>query len=168
MTSIHVPEELKLYFNVAVGMILVGVLAFLISLFFADTPLLSAGIIAIGCGFLIIAIVGFGFMQLTKKKDDFAITMFVRILYLIAIGFSTYAIIYSGFFVRSPINYRLLYISVGIAVPLVVILLIIADVILSKKILFILTFFLLIGFIKRFILYRKKKVRSFSSDLLSF
>jgi hypothetical protein len=132
MTSIHVAEELKLYFNVSVGMVLIGVVAFLVSLFFADTPLLSAGIIAIGCGFLIITILGFGFMQLTKKKDDPLITMFVRILYIFAIGFSTYAIIFSGFFVKSPINYRLLYISVGIAVPFVVILLITTDVILSK------------------------------------
>ena len=133
MTSIHVPEELKLYFNVSVGMILAGVLAFIISLFFADTPLLSAGIIAIGCGFFIILIVGFGFMQLTKKKDDFAITMFVRILYLIAIGFSSYVIIYSGFFVKGSINYRAMYISVGIAVPIVIALLIVSDIILSRK-----------------------------------
>ncbi len=133
MTSIHVAEELKLYFYVSVGMVLVGVLAFIVSLFFTDTPLLSAGIISIGCGFLIIAILGFGFMQLTKKKDDFAITMFVRILYILAIGFSTYAIIFSGFFVRSPINYRSLYLSVGITVPVVIATLIVADVILSKK-----------------------------------
>ena len=133
MTSIHVPEELQLYFYTSVGMILVGVLAFIVSLFFADTPLLSAGIIAIGCGFLTVAIIGFGFMQLTKKEDDFAVTMFVRILYLLAIGASTYMIIFSGFYVRSPINYRAFYISIGVAIPIVIISLILADILLSKK-----------------------------------
>ncbi|NPD89293.1 MAG: hypothetical protein HGN29_11255 [Asgard group archaeon] len=133
MTSIHVPEELKLYFYVSVGMILVGVLAFIVSLFFADTPLLSAGIIAIACGFLNVAIIGFGFMQLTKKKDDFAITMFVRILYLLAIGLSTYMIIFSGFYVRSPINYIALYITIGIAIPVVITSLIIADIFLARR-----------------------------------
>ena len=133
MTSIHVPEELKVYFYVAVGMILIGVLAFIIAFVFGDTSLLSASIIAIGCGFLTVAIVGFGFMQLAKRKEDFFITMLVRILYLIAIGFSTYFIIFSGFFVKGSINYRALYISVGIAIPVVIVSLISADIIIAKR-----------------------------------
>jgi hypothetical protein len=42
-------------------------------------------------------------------------------------------IIFSGFYVRSPINYRTLYITVGVAIPIVILSLIVTDIILSRK-----------------------------------
>ncbi|MCG3226067.1 MAG: hypothetical protein H7645_04050 [Candidatus Heimdallarchaeota archaeon] len=134
MTTYTLPNEYKFHMFVAMGMILSGVLAFIIALIFGDTPLLSASAIAIGCGFFIAMGLFFSIVRKTKKKKDTEISIIGRIIYYVAIAFSIYLIIFSGFYIREPtFNSKAMYISQAVAIPVVVISLIIADIYLYRK-----------------------------------
>ena len=129
------PEDYKVYMYTAVGMVLVGVVAFVVFLIIGIAALISASIITIGCGFTIAAVMGFGFLR-KKKKDtnaDFNITILIRILLLLAFAVSTYLIVFAGFYVETdPFSANML-ITLTIALPIVIISLITCDLFLNRK-----------------------------------
>jgi FtsH-binding integral membrane protein len=130
-----VPEDYKVYMYTAFGMILAGVVAFVVFLIIGIAALVSASVIAIGCGFTIVAVMGFAFLR-KKKKDinaDFNITILIRILLLLAFAVSTYLIVFAGFYVETdPFSTNML-ITLTIALPIVIISLITCDLFLNRK-----------------------------------
>ena len=130
-----VPEDYKVYVYTAFGMMLAGVVAFVVFLIIGIAALVSASVIAIGCGFTVVAVMGFAFLR-KKKKDinaDFNITILIRILLLLAFAVSTYLIIFAGFYVESdPFSTNML-ITLVITLPIVIISLIACDIFLSRK-----------------------------------
>lgn len=134
MTTYTLPDEYKFHMFVAMGIVLAGVLAFIVALIFGDTPLLSASAIAIGCGFFIAMGLFFSIVRKKKKKKDSELSILGRILYFIAIGFSVYLIIFSGFYIKGhTFDSKAMQISLAVAIPVVVISLIIADIYLYRK-----------------------------------
>ncbi len=137
MTRMYgVPEDFKVYMYTAVGMVITGVVAFIIFLIIGITALISASVIAIGCGFFIAAGMGFGFLR-KKKKDtnaDLNITIVIRILLLLAFAVSTYLTIFSGFYIieSDPFSTNML-ITLAIILPIVIISLITCDLFLNRK-----------------------------------
>lgn len=129
------PEDYKVYMYTAVGMLLAGVVAFVVFLIIGIAALISASIITIGCGFTIAAAMGFGFLR-KKKKDtnaDFKITILIRILLLLAFAVSTYLIVFAGYYVETdPFSTNML-ITLTIALPIVIISLITCDLFLNRK-----------------------------------
>ncbi|MCE7749249.1 MAG: hypothetical protein GPJ51_12720 [Candidatus Heimdallarchaeota archaeon] len=129
------PEDYKVYMYTAVGMVLAGVVAFVVFLIIGIAALISASIITIGCGFTIAAAMGFGFLR-KKKKDtnaDFKITILIRILLLLAFAVSTYLIVFAGYYVETdPFSTNML-ITLTIALPIVIISLITCDLFLNRK-----------------------------------
>jgi len=129
------PEDYKVYMYTAVGMVLAGVVAFVVFLIIGIAALISASIITIGCGFTIAAAMGFGFLR-KKKKDtnaDFNITILIRILLLLAFAVSTYLIVFAGYYVETdPFSTNML-ITLTIALPIVIISLITCDLFLNRK-----------------------------------
>jgi len=120
----------------AFGMILAGVVSFVVFLIIGITALISASVIAIGCGFTIVAVMGFTFLR-KKKKDtnaDFNITILIRILLLLAFAVSTYLIVFAGFYVieSDPFSTNM-FITLAIALPIIIISLIACDIFLSRK-----------------------------------
>ena len=137
MTRMYgVPEDYKVYMYTAFGMMSAGVVAFVVFLIIGIATLISASVIAIGCGFTIAAVMGFAFLR-KKKKDtnaDFNITLLIRILLLLAFSVSTYLIVFAGFYVieSDPFSTNML-ITLTIVLPIVIISLIACDIFLSRK-----------------------------------
>jgi hypothetical protein len=134
MTTYDVPEDYKLYVYSAIGMMFLGIVAFIISLIFGDVPLVSASIAAISCGFLLSSGMFIGIVRNTKKKKDINLSIIAKILIIAAIGYSTYLIIYSGFSASNPeFNITTMYITQGIIIPIVVVSIIAYDMYLVRK-----------------------------------
>ena len=128
-----IPKEYKLYFNVALGIMFGGLLAFLVSLFFGDDSLLSASIIALVLGFFLSIIMAFGLTQKRMKSKKRIRTIIVKIILILLIAFSTYMIIFAWFYVEKSMNSRIMYIIQGIAVPSLIVCLVIADIMLERR-----------------------------------
>ena len=129
MTLYLLEDEIKFHMFVAMGIVLAGVLAFIIGLIFQDTPLFSASAIAIGCGFFIAMGLFINSVRKEKRKKDAELSIIGRIIYHVAIGFSTYFIIFSGFYIKGlTFDSLALKISLAVAIPIVVISVILADI----------------------------------------
>ncbi len=129
------PEDYQVYMYTAVGMVLAGVVAFIIFLIIGIAALISASIITVGCGFFIVAVMGFVFLR-KKKKDtnaDFDISIVIRILLLLAFAVSTYLIIFAGFYAETDPFSTNMFITLAIVLPIVIISLIACDLFLSRK-----------------------------------
>ncbi len=140
-TYMGVPEEYKVYMYSALGVMFGGVILLIASLFDMNELLLAASLTAITCGFFI-SIVLAGFFIRKKKKDrnvEIFISTLARILLLIAFAFSTYLIVFSVFFMinnleqLSAAQWINVAIASAIAVPIVVIGLLAADIIFNKR-----------------------------------
>ncbi|MHA1954731.1 MAG: hypothetical protein ACXAAM_06940 [Candidatus Heimdallarchaeaceae archaeon] len=135
MTTYTLSDEEKFHMFVAMGIVLAGVLAFIIGLIFQDTPLFSASAIAIACGFFIAMGLFLSSVRKEKKnKEDKGLATLGRIIYYVAIGLSTYFIIFSGFYIKGlTFDSIALQISLAIAIPVVVISVIVVDIYQYRK-----------------------------------
>lgn len=130
-----IPDDYKVYMYTSLGMVLVGVVAFIVFLIIGIAALISSSIITIGCGFTIVAVMGFGFLRKKKKytNADFNITLVIRILLLLAFAVSTYLIIFAGYYVETDPFSTNMFITLVIVLPIVIISLIACDIFLSRK-----------------------------------
>ena len=132
-----IPDDYKLYLYSALGIMFGGAILLVVSLFDTNEFLLAASLTAAGCGFFISMTMALYFMR-KKKKDrnvEIFISTFTRILLLVSFAASTYFIVFSVFYmlnVEEPYT-TALWIAVAIAVPVVVIALITADIVLMKR-----------------------------------
>ncbi|MHA1200615.1 MAG: hypothetical protein ACTSQF_14955 [Candidatus Heimdallarchaeaceae archaeon] len=132
-----IPDDYKLYLYSALGMMFGGVILFLVSLFDTNEFLFAASLTAIICGFLISMGMALYFIR-KKKKDrnvEILISTLTRIILLVLFGFSTYFIVFSVFYsidAENPFSTNL-WIATAIAVPIVVVALIVADIITIRR-----------------------------------
>ncbi len=79
-----VPEEYNWYIYPAIGIMIVGVVAFVASLFMENEILLSTSAIAIGCGFFVAAGVGFIIIRRKRKHKGDEVTTTSKIIIIAA------------------------------------------------------------------------------------
>lgn len=135
-TYMGIPDEYKLYMYSSLGLMFGGVILLVVSLIDTNEFLLGASLTATACGFIISMSMAAYFIS-KKKKDQNAeifISTLTRIILLIAFGFSTYSIVFSVFYVIDADHPFVpnLWISVAIAVPVVVVSLIVADIVITR------------------------------------
>ena len=130
-----IPENYRVYMYAALGMMLGGVVLFVVSLIGENAFLLGASPIAVGCGFLLTAGMGFGFIRKTKKdrNAEILVTTFIRILLIAAFALSTYFIIFAGFFGIEEHFGGTFWVVQMITIPVVVISLVVFDIILNRE-----------------------------------
>lgn len=136
-TYMGIPDDYKLYMYSALGMMFGGVILLVVSLIDRNEYLLVSSITATTCGFFLS--MGMSLLFINKKRKDqnaeIPISILARIILLAAFGFSTYSIIFSIFYMLNNENPFVpnLWIALAIAVPIVVIGLIIADIIINRR-----------------------------------
>jgi amino acid transporter len=84
MSPMSVPEEYNWYIYPAIGIMIVGVVAFVASLFMENEILLSTSAIAIGCGFFVAAGVGFIIIRRKRKHKGDEVTTTSKIIIIAA------------------------------------------------------------------------------------
>ncbi|MCE7742710.1 MAG: hypothetical protein GOP50_09655 [Candidatus Heimdallarchaeota archaeon] len=132
---IGVPEDYQVYMYTALGLMIGGVVFFIVSLFDMMTFLLAASLTAVGFGFLISAGMAMAFIR-KKKRDrnaEIVISTLVRIILIIVFALTTYLIIFSGFFILEQQYSTNCWITQAIAIPVVVIALIVADILVNRR-----------------------------------
>ena len=84
MSPVSVPEEYNWYIYPAIGIMIGGVVAFVVSLFIENAVLLSTSAIAIGCGFFVAAGVGFVIIRRKRKNKGDEVTTTIKIIIIAA------------------------------------------------------------------------------------
>ncbi|MCK5409219.1 MAG: hypothetical protein KAJ30_03055 [Candidatus Heimdallarchaeota archaeon] len=84
MSPVSVPEEYNWYIYPAIGIMIGGVVAFVVSLFIENAVLLSASAIAIGCGFFVAAGIGFVIIRRKRKNKGDEVTTTTKIIIIAA------------------------------------------------------------------------------------
>ncbi len=84
MSPVSVPEEYNWYIYPAIGIMIGGVVAFVVSLFMENAVLLSASAIAIGCGFFVAAAIGFVIIRRKRKNKGDEVTTTIKIIIIAA------------------------------------------------------------------------------------
>ena len=136
-TYTGIPDDYKLYMYSALGMMIGGVILLVVSLIDRNEFLLVTSITAATCGFFIS--MGMALVFINKQRKDQNVKIYIstlaRIILLVAFGFSTYSIVFSVFYVIDSENIFVpnLWIVVSIAVPIVVVALIVADIITIRR-----------------------------------
>ncbi len=132
---VGVPEDYQVYMYTALGLMLGGVVFFIVSLFDMMTFLLAASLTAVGFGFLISAGMAMAFIR-KKKRDrnaEIVISTLIRIILITVFALTTYLIIFSGFFILEQEYSTNYWIAQAIAIPVVVIALIAADILVNRR-----------------------------------
>ncbi len=82
MSPVSVPEEYNKYIYPAIGIMIGGVVVFVVTLFLENEVLLSASVMAIGSGFFIAAVIGFIIIRRKKKNKGDEVTTTIKIIIL--------------------------------------------------------------------------------------
>ena len=129
------PEKYRLYMYSALGIMFGGVIILIISLIIHVIPLFYASLSASGFGFILSMGIAIGLMR-KKKKDpraEFNITVFIRIILILAFAACTYFIVFSAYYNETDPYSTKMWITQAIVIPIVIVSLITADTILSIR-----------------------------------
>ncbi|MBY8999488.1 MAG: hypothetical protein KGD64_01100 [Candidatus Heimdallarchaeota archaeon] len=102
MTPVALPDEYRIYIYPALGLMIGGVVVFVISLIFQLEIILSASILAIAGGFFIAAVIGFIIIRRKRKHKKDEITTTFKIITIATYLASVISIIDAAIIVADP------------------------------------------------------------------